>query len=91
MDFIVVCYLGIQSLQNFYFPQDSSFLDSQGDLQEKPVINGQMTANLKQTTERTVENRKNPINDVHKTNKNAQLITYEDQLGTPYEENTLDR
>ena len=48
------------------FSQDSSFLDSQGDLQEKPVINGQMTENLKQTTgqttERTVENGKNPIN-----------------------------
>ena len=45
---------------------DYSFLDSEGDLQEKPVINGQMTENLKQTTgqttERTVENGKNPIN-----------------------------
>ena len=50
----------------FNFGRIFIFLDSEGDLQEKPVINAQMTENLKQTTgqttERTVENGKNPIN-----------------------------
>ena len=53
-------------LAEFLFSIGFFFLDSQGDLQEKPVINGQMTENLKQTTgqttERTVENGKKPIN-----------------------------